>query len=235
MRKIPEIVQQLKKMEESGQLESDKQDTYINKIINNENLNLKENQTCNTTLLKNITIKDDSPLENFKHDLYEIIKRGRVIFDISPESILFTDEKGMILEANNKFCDWLGYSRNDVINDGETLGLGNVIDPDAGICLPSPGMVTAYNLTQTNTSALGYDSGATPKGNRIIVKDVTNTIDVFDVYLDNVGDNMKWNGASSIAHINTPCMLRPYVETDASTSDKLKNVVLDIAYRWIIG
>ncbi len=59
--------------------------------------------------------KDITELKKTGKVLFENEKKYRTIFELSPEAIVLLDTKGILLDANGRICDWLGYKSEEII------------------------------------------------------------------------------------------------------------------------
>lgn len=61
------------------------------------------------------TMEDITKRKQSEGKLKQSEKKYRTIFELSPEAIVLLDKKGIILDANSRVYDWLGYKSEDII------------------------------------------------------------------------------------------------------------------------
>ena len=59
--------------------------------------------------------KDITEIKKTEEILFENEKKYRTIFELSPEAIVLLDEKGTLIDANGRICDWLDYKPEEII------------------------------------------------------------------------------------------------------------------------
>lgn len=107
MKEIPEIVEQLRRLESSGKIGSISSRSHQNYTDNNhpeDCINLKTTLYNNERILMSDIIRD-----GVNDDLDMIVNNSRMLFELSPEAIAITDKNGNMIDANNKLYQWLGY------------------------------------------------------------------------------------------------------------------------------
>jgi PAS domain S-box-containing protein len=81
--------------------------------------------------------------KNYEHMLVEGEERYRTLFNLSPGGFIFEDMDGNIIDVNPALCNWLGYSREELIGKNVHLLAHPEHTPDV-----------EENLTQLNHGKL---------------------------------------------------------------------------------